>query len=157
MKEYMDDDGHMQAFNTRIYTLKTQVHREKTVANLLKDKSKKTGIPIYSIKTSPKMQGYIFIECNGPNQLDELIKGVNFVQGVLGEITRSEVERYALHEAVETTFSVLDNVEITKGDFKGMTGVVRSIDKKKENASVELVGELIPVTKKLPTTSLKKL
>ncbi len=156
MEEYMDDDGQLQGFNTRIYALKTQVRREKTVAKLLRERSKKSKIPIYSLKTSSKMQGYVFIECNGPNQLNELTKGLDFFQGNLGEITRSELDRYAMHEALEARFTAHDQVEIVKGKFNGMRGVVRSVDKKKENAAVELVGELIPVTETILLKDLKK-
>ena len=99
--------------------------------------------------------GYIFIECNSPSELKEIIKetdgAIGFLKSRSGEIEKiseSEVNKMIGQENLEekiNPFVVNEKVKIIDGAFSSMKGVINEIIGEKVKLSVSIFGRDTPV------------
>ena len=57
--------------------------QEAIVADLLAEKIKKTGAPIKAVVVSPRLKGYMMVECDNEVEAKRVSSGVPHVKGML--------------------------------------------------------------------------
>jgi transcriptional antiterminator NusG len=125
---------------TMIYAVRTTVGQERNVANLVASRVEANKIPIKAILVPETLKGYIFIEAEGPHIVEEAVSGVKHVRSrVPGIVSLLDVEKYVVVRPVIDELSINDVVEVTGGPFKGMKAKITSIDRAKEEVTIELL------------------
>lgn len=128
------------------YALRVTAGQEKIIADLLKNRIRKMGIPIYSIIVLEGFKGYILVEASDETVARRIAFQVPNVKGVLpGEISSEEIKKMV--EAKPQIFSIGkgDIVEVINGPFKGDRAKVVKIDLEKEEATIELLEVTVPI------------
>ena len=132
--------------------------QEGIVADLLKEKTRKTSMPsVHAIIVSPRIKGYLIAEVDNEAEAKRLIVGVPHVKGLLNKaIDPLEMKDLLESKPQEISFNKGDLIEITSGPFKREKAKVVRIDKEKEAVTVELIEVVvpIPVTIKLDTVKV---
>lgn len=139
-----------------ILTLRTTSGRENAVIESLISRIKSKQIPIKSLIQTEELRGYIFIETDDVEFIQEAIKGVPHIRGILGkEITTEEIERFLIPEKQVVKVEVGDLVEIISGPFKGEKAKVTRFDEIKNEVTVELLEAAIPIPVTIPVTTTR--
>lgn len=134
---------------TRIFAVRTTAGQERNVASLIEARVETNKLPIKAILVPEALKGYLFIEADGPQFVDDAIAGIKHARSrVPGIVDFSEVERYIVIKPVIEELDVDDLVEIVGGPFKGMKAKITRVDRAKE----EVIIELLEATFTLPIT-----
>lgn len=143
-----------QAPQTAVYAVRTTSGRELDVAFIVEhrvlekvEKGETTGIK--SIFVAPDVRGYIFIESTSLEEVYKVISNIKYVKAVRPlKVQPREVVEMLKPKLVEEEVNVGDEVEITRGPFRGMRAKVLSIDKSKGTVTINLleVAFSIPIT-----------
>jgi transcriptional antiterminator NusG len=142
----VDETDEIEENKPHIFTIKTQVGKEETVANLLEKRAKKAKAEILSILVAPELRGYIFIEASDKEQIKSMIRTISYVRGMLeGETNIEEIEHFLTPASAVAKISEGDIVEMIAGPFRGETAKVIHIDDAKEEITVELFEALVPI------------
>jgi transcriptional antiterminator NusG len=129
-----------EQFQTKIFAVKTTTGQERNVARLIAAKVEMTKIPIKALLVPDTLQGYVFIEADGPHLIEEALAGVLHERSRLpGGVSFNEIERYIVRKPIIEDLSEDDVVEITGGPFKGMRAKITRIDKSKGEVTLELL------------------
>jgi transcriptional antiterminator NusG len=95
------------------------------------------------------MRGYIFIEACNPDALQELLKGVKKVRGIVrgegGRIPMEQIEHFLAPKPLVSGIVEGNIVELIAGPFKGEKARVQQIDEAKEEITVELFEAMISI------------
>ncbi len=141
-----------------LFTYRVTAGQESIVADLLKEKIKKTKAPISAIVASPQLSGYLIVESNNVIEARKLASDVPHVKGVLRKTMKIEDIRDLLEKKKpQIKLSKGDIVEITSGPFKGERSKIIRIDDKKEEATVELIEVAVPIPVTIKLNSVKAL
>jgi transcriptional antiterminator NusG len=126
--------------STTIFAVRTTVGQERNVSNLISGRAEANNAPIKSILVPETLKGYIFIEADGSHIVDEVISGIKHVRSrVPGVVSFSEIEKYIVIRPIIEDLDVGNLVEVTGGPFKGMRAKITSIDRTKEEVTIELL------------------
>ncbi|MCW4033310.1 MAG: transcription elongation factor Spt5 [Candidatus Bathyarchaeota archaeon] len=133
-----------------IFAVRTTSGQERTAAYLLRSKAALKKLPVSAILVPEIIKGYVFIEAQGPNIIDELISGVRHARArTKGTISSSDIERFIAVKPVIEELSPEDLVEVVGGPFRGMKAKITHVDKVKEEVTIELLEEsftILPIT-----------
>lgn len=152
-----------------LYIVKTAIGSEKRVADEMYARLHGSGSltalqgDIMSILHPPNMRGYVFVESSALHHVEKLIgrsggrdpaarRGLNQTplknaKSVLpGEAPLADILPYLEPKAVTTGIEVGCIVEIVTGAFKGEKARVTSVSESKEEVSMELYEQPIPMT-----------
>ena len=126
--------------SAKIFVVKTTTGQERNVARLITTKAKISKIPIKALLVPDTLKGYVFIEADGPHQVEQAIAGLRHVRSrIPGMVDFAEIERYLIRKPVLENLFEDDVVEITGGPFKGMRAKITRVDKAKEDVTLELL------------------
>lgn len=129
-----------------IFTIKTSIGYEKSAADALASRAKKSRRKLYSILVPAKLRGYLLVEATNYDSLRELIKGLPHIRGVIKGTTEfEEIEHFLTPEPLVTGISEGDIIELISGPFKGEKARVQHIDESKEEITVELFESIVPI------------
>jgi transcriptional antiterminator NusG len=129
-----------------IYIIKVQTNKEENAVDLISERAKKKGLPVYSVARAHGVKGYIFLEAEGRDSAEEAVYNLPYIKGIIGRtIDYSEIE--GMMEPTAATVSIQDGdiVEIIGSTLKGEKAKVLRIDKQKEEVTVSLLGAVIPL------------
>jgi len=130
-----------------IYAVKTTTGRELQVMERLNSKAKKhPELNIYAIMKAHEIRGYLFVEAETEEDVNQLVYGVTYARGVVSKpIMLDELKH--LFEPVAQTIDIKegDIVEVSSGPFKGEKAKVRRINKLKEEVVIELLEAAVPI------------
>ena len=138
--------------------------REKAVAEMLAINVKNRKLPVQSILYVEKISGYVFVETTNPSMIREFIHRIRHAKGIVETaeggivfIPIEELEQYIKPKPLIKLFKVGDLVQVVRGPFKGYTGQIRRVDKRRREATLVLLdaGYSSPII--MPITYLKKL
>ncbi len=133
-----------------IFSIKTSLGHEKTVADSLASRTKTKGAEIFAILSPAKIRGYLFIEGTyNKEYLREFISGIQYAKGIVdGTTSFGEIEHFLTPKPLVSGIMEGDIVEIISGPFKGEKARVQQVDEAKEEITVELFEAMvsIPVT-----------
>lgn len=139
-----------------IFALKTTANREDQVLDFVSSNAEKKGINIYSIVHPHGLRGYIFIEAESKQEVEEAFHGVPYARGLLpAPVEYPEIEH--MLEQVKATVNIQKNdvVEIISGPFKREKAKVTRIDQQKEEVVLELLEAAVPIPITVKIDSVK--
>lgn len=140
-----------------IIALKTTVGHEVEVARDLYTRSQKDKDErakgtrdvineVLSIMSPKEVKGYIFVETMHPDRVGFIAKGIRSFKGeVKGDISVDEITHYLTPKPAITGLELGALVELVDGPFKGERAKITSIDKVKEEVTVQLVESMVPI------------
>jgi len=131
--------------STSIYTIRTTIGQEKSVAELIANRVAIHDLAIKSILVPETLRGYIFIETIKRAAIDEAISGISHVRGSVGKTNVNELSSFLVPRPPTEGLSAGDIVEITGGPFKGTRAKVTRVDTTKEEVTVELLDSPAPI------------
>jgi transcriptional antiterminator NusG len=139
-----------------ILAIRTTTGRENAVIDSLMSRIKAKQIPIKSLIQTEELRGYIFVEADEIESLQDAIRGVPHVRGILGkEVSPEELERFLIPEKQIVKIEMGDIVEIISGPFKGEKAKVTRCDEVKSEVTVELLEAAIPIPVTIPVTATR--
>ena len=131
---------------TKIFSIKTQVGKEQSTANLVNSRADKSKIKIPSVLVTPELRGYIFIESYNKERIRDMIKTVSYARNMLeGDIPIDQIEHFLVPASAVAKIAEGDIVEMVAGPFRGETAKVTHIDDTKEEITVELFESVVPI------------
>jgi len=131
---------------SKIFTIKTQVGKEQSTADLINSRAGKSKIKIPSILATPELRGYIFLESYDIERIREMIKTVSYARNMLeGDIPIEQIEHFLVPASAVAKIAEGDVVEMVAGPFRGETAKVTHIDDTKEEITVELFESVVPI------------
>ncbi|MCH1537070.1 MAG: transcription elongation factor Spt5 [Candidatus Poseidonia sp.] len=152
-----------------LYIIKTAINSEQRVADEMYSRLHGSGSmvslqnEIMSILHPPAMRGYVFVESSAQHHVEKLIgrsggrdpsarRGINQsplknAKTVLpGEAPLEDILPYLEPKAVTSGIEVGCIVEVITGAFKGEKARITSVSESKEEVSMELYEQIIPMT-----------
>ncbi|MCE7745827.1 MAG: transcription elongation factor Spt5 [Candidatus Heimdallarchaeota archaeon] len=133
-----------------IWTLRATIGQEKAIAKHIREKIKNKKIGVWSLLIPEALRGYIFIESNTIESIDQAIIGIPHVRSrVVGEVEIAELESFLVPKPTIEGLHVNDIIEIISGPFKGSRAKINRIDVGREEVTVELLDSQIPIPIKL--------
>jgi len=132
-----------------IYALKTTVNQEQAVANLImvaiKDMDKREH-SIKSILVPDELRGYVLIEADFPDVIEQIIQNIPHARGLVkGEMKLEEVEHFLTPKPSVTGIREGSIIEIVAGPFKGEKARVKKVDEAHEELTIELLEAMVPI------------
>ncbi|EQD36409.1 transcription antitermination protein NusG, partial [mine drainage metagenome] len=140
-----------------IVAVKTTVGNEIPVSRDLakkseKDKEERSATysnatnEILAIMAPKDVKGYVFVETMHPDRIPYLGKDIRGYKGeVKGEIAIEEIEHYLEPKPAVTGLELGALIELIDGPFKGERAKIMSIDRAKEEVTVQLIESLVPI------------
>ncbi len=129
-----------------IFTLKTQVGKEKNTADLINSRAQKSKLDIPAILVTPELRGYIFVEGFDEEQLKNVIKTMSYARNLLdGETPVDQIEHFLTPTSTVAKITEGDIVEMVAGPFRGEKAKITHIDYSKEEITVELLDSMVPI------------
>jgi transcription termination/antitermination protein NusG len=131
---------------TKIFTVKTQVGKEQSAADLINSRASKSKVKIPSILVTPELRGYLFIEAYDRERIKEMIKTISYARNMLeGDIPLDQIKHFLVPASAVAKIAEGDVVEMVSGPFRGETAKVTHIDDAKEEITVELFESVVPI------------
>jgi len=133
-----------------IWTLRATIGQEKAIAKHIHKKIDTKKIGVWSLLIPEALRGYIFIESDNIEYIDQAIIGIPHVRSkVVGEVEIKELEGFLVPKPTIEGLHVNDIIEIISGPFKGSRAKINRIDVGREEVTVELLDSQIPIPIKL--------
>ena len=131
---------------TKIFTIKTQVGKEQSAADMINSRAAKSKIKIPSILVTPELRGYLFVEAYDKERVKEMIKTISYARNILeGDIPLEQIKHFLVPASAVAKIAEGDVVEMVSGPFRGETAKVTHIDDTKEEITVELFESVVPI------------
>ncbi len=148
--KFEDDEDPVQ--ETVILTLKTQVGQERRVTEMLGNKARRFGLPIFSLLAPAELRGYVFIETDDPLAVEKGVRGVSYARALIkgpdGQIRDTpftEISHFLQPVSAVAKIGQDDIVELVSGPFRGEKAKVTRVDDAKEELTVELIESMVPI------------
>ncbi len=140
-----------------ILALRTTVGRERMALDAIEAKVKSKNLAVKAVFSPAELKGYIFIEAEKRDIIEEAIKGLPHVRGIVDrEVSGEDVSKYMVkQEDKQIMFKEGDLVEVVGGPFKREKAKVLSIDSTKQEAKIELVDSAVPIAITIKVDLLK--
>ena len=132
--------------STVIYVVKTTVNQERNVANLIEKVAKKEHLGIHAILAPDGLKGYVLVEAEGPEVVDQVIQNVPHARVLVkGQSSFAEIAHFLTPKPTITGITEGSIVELISGPFKGEKARVKRIDETHEEITVELFEAMVPI------------
>ena len=142
--------------SNKIYALRTTANREDQVLDFVSSNAQKKNLNIYALIKPHGLRGYIFIESDNKEDVEQAFHGVPYARGLLpNTINYSEIEHMIEQVKVQVNIQKNDIVEIITGPFKREKAKVARIDQQKEEVVVELLEAAVPIPITVKLDSIK--
>ncbi|MCP8318278.1 MAG: transcription elongation factor Spt5 [Candidatus Methylarchaceae archaeon HK01B] len=135
--------------NCKIFAIKTTGGQEKIVANLVANRISMRKLPICSILVLDSIKGYILLEADNAQIVNEAVSSLKHVKGqVPGLIQHEDIEKFLITKPIINELNMDDIVEIIAGPFKGMKAKINRIEVARSEATIILLDApyQLPVT-----------
>ena len=139
-----------------IFALRTTANREDQVMDFVASNVQKKGLGVFCIIRPHGLRGYIFIEGENREIVEESFHGVPYARGLLlNNIEYKEIEN--MLEQVKTQVNIQKNdvVEIISGPFAREKAKVSRVNLQKEEVVVELLEAAVPIPITVKLDSVK--
>ena len=131
---------------SQIFTLKTQVGKEQSAADLINSRAQKSKLDIPAILVTPELRGYIFLEGFDEESLKNVIKTMSYARNLLdGDTPIDQIEHFLTPTSAVAKITEGDIVEMVAGPFRGEKAKITHIDYSKEEITVELLDSMVPI------------
>lgn len=125
---------------TQLFAVKVVSGQESNVAKLIATRVQLKGLKVYSILMLPKARGYVILEADGIESVNEAVLGIKNVKSVVpGTLKMEDLKPVLAVKKEEIKLEPGDLVEVISGPFKGMRARVVRFEEGKKEATVNLV------------------
>ncbi|MFH1630823.1 MAG: transcription elongation factor Spt5 [Candidatus Aenigmatarchaeota archaeon] len=139
-----------------IASIRTTTGRENIVIDSISSKINSKKIPIKSVFHPEDLSGYIFIEADSAESIEEAVKNVPHVRGTVSrDVKLEELEKFIIPEKRTITIDVGDIVDVITGPFKGERAKITRVDEVKGDVTLELMEAVIPIPITISVNSIK--
>jgi len=139
-----------------LLAIRTTSGRESAVVSSIVSRVVSKHIPVKAIVQSEQLRGYIFIEAEDSDAIEQAVRGIPHVRGIVAkEITVDQIERFIIPEKEVVKVEENDVVEIISGPFKGEKAKVTRVDELKNELTVELLESAIPIPITIPISAVR--
>lgn len=139
-----------------IFALRTTSNREDQVFDFVSSNIDKKNLHVLSVIRPHGLRGYIFVEGESRQDVEESYNKVPYARGLLpSAITYKEIEHMLEQVKVQMNIQKNDIVEIISGPFKRESAKVTRVDHAKEEVVVELLDAAVPIPITVKMDSVK--
>jgi transcriptional antiterminator NusG len=125
---------------TQLYVVRTVGGQEANVAKMLAMRREIKEVGIKAVLAPHTLKGYVILEATNPLAVDTLISGLKNVRSrVKGILKFQDVDRYLEVKPIIEEVTVGDVIEVTGGPLRGSRAKIMSIDKSKQEVTIELL------------------
>jgi len=129
-----------------IFILKVSTNKEEQALELITDRVEKQNLNVFAIARPHGLRGYILIEADSKDTVEEASYNLSYVKGLLPKtVTYEDVKNMIVPEVAAVNIEKGDIVEIIAEPFKKEKAKVVRIDKAKEEVVVELLEATVPI------------
>ncbi len=132
-----------------IYALKTTVNQEQAVTNLIIGAIRDMTLDEHGIRAilaPDELRGYILIEADFPNVIEQIIQNIPHAKGLIrGDMRLDEVEHFLTPRPSVTGIEEGSIIEIVSGPFKGERARVKKVDEARDELTIELFEAMVPI------------
>lgn len=145
-----------------VFAIKTASGRELDVAFIVERRvldmiSKGEAPGVTSILVAPGVKGFVFVETTKPSELYKLVSNIKYASTTrFLKVSLADILAMLKPKPIIEELNVGDEVEITRGPFRGMRARVVSIDKTKNTITVNLLEAAFSIPITIPTSYVKK-
>lgn len=126
--------------------VKTTANQERIVANLVELVVRKQNLKVYSILAPKELKGYIILESENNEDAIMAIRGIPHVRGIVKqEVSLADLQHFLTPKKAVEQIKEGYLVEVAVGPFKGERGIVKRIDKAKNEITIELLEAVVPI------------
>ncbi|MCX8172868.1 MAG: transcription elongation factor Spt5 [Archaeoglobaceae archaeon] len=130
----------------KLVAIKTTANQERIVANMIEMSVKKHNLKVYSVLSPKELKGYVIVESEGIEDAIMAIRGLQHVRGIVKkEIKLGDIQHYLTPRKAVEQIKEGYLVEVSAGPFKGERGVVRRVDRTKNEITIELLEAVVPI------------
>lgn len=141
---------------TKIFGVRVTANREDQVMGFLISNVRRKKMNVYSIIRPHGMRGYIFVEAQTKDDVEQATRGVPYARGVLDkEVEYQEIDHMLEQSKKEINIRKNDIAEIISGPFKRQQCKIARVDKAKEEVVVELLEAAVPIPITLKMDAVK--
>ncbi len=136
-----------------LYSLRTTAGRENIVVDMLHIKIKSEALRVKAVLHPAELKGYVFIEGELAD-IHKALQGMLHIRSLMEKpIGLTDIQRFL--EVKKIAVDIGDEVEIVGGAFKGEKGLIKRIDKTKDEVTVELLEASMPIPITIATSFVK--
>ncbi len=129
-----------------IFILKVTTNKEEKALEMIADRAKKKNLLVYNVLRPHGLRGYILIEAEDRENVEESAFNLPYVKGIIGKtLTYEEIKNMIEPSATTISIKEGDIVEIISEPFKKEKAKVLRVDKGKEEVVVSLLGAVVPM------------
>lgn len=130
----------------KFVAIKTTANQERIVANMIELAVKKHNLKVYSILAPKELKGYVILESEGIEDAIMATRGVQHVRGIVKkEISLMDIQHYLTPKKAVEQIKEGYMVEVSAGPFKGEKGIVKRVDRTKNEITIELLEAVVPI------------
>jgi len=129
-----------------IFIIKVTTNKEERAVDMISERAKKKNLNVYSVLRPHSLRGYIFLEAEDRESVEEAVFNLPYVKGIIGKtIDYSEIKGMVQPTMETVSIKEGDIVELVGSTLKGEKAKVLRIDKQKEEVVVSLFGAVVPL------------
>lgn len=139
-----------------IFIVKVTTNKEESALELVQDRIQKKELGTYSVAKAPGLRGYLIVEAEDRETVEESVFNLPYVKGIVGRTVPYEEIKNILEPSAETiTINEGDIVEMIGQTLKGEKAKVLRVDKQKEEVEVSLLGATVPLPVRVKLDNVK--
>jgi transcriptional antiterminator NusG len=139
-----------------LFIIKVTTNKEESVMNMIRERSEKKQLQVYSLAKPHGLRGYIILEAADKDSAEEAVFNSQYVKGILRRnVTYEEIKGMIQPNVEEMNIEKNDIVEIISEPFKKEKAKVIRVDKQKGEAIVTLLQAAIPIPVTIKLDNLK--
>lgn len=129
-----------------IFILKVTTNKEDKSMEMIADRAVKKSLNIYSLVKPHGLKGYLILEAEDRDSIEEAAFNLPYVKGIIGKTVQYDEIKNMLEPKVEDVkIEIGDIIEMIGQTFKGEKAKVIRIDKQKGEVVVSLLGASVPI------------
>jgi transcription termination/antitermination protein NusG len=129
-----------------IYIIKVTTNKEESAMHLIREKSEKKQLNILSLIHPFGLKGYIILEAEDKESVEEAVFNMPYTKGILKEsVEYADIQNLVEPKIEEMKIEKNDIVEIISEPFKKEKAKVLRVDRQKGEVVVTLLQAAIPI------------
>lgn len=130
----------------KFLAVKTTANQERIVANMVELAVKKNDLGVYSILAPKELKGYVILESESIEDAIMATRGLQHVRGIVKkELKLTDIQHFLTPKKAVEQIKEGYMVEVSSGPFKGEKGIVKRVDRAKNEITIELLEAVVPI------------
>ena len=129
-----------------IFIIKVTTNKEDKAIDMMSQRAEKKSLNIYALARPHGLKGYIILEAEDRESVEEAAFNLPYVKGIIGKtITYEEIKNMLEPKVEDIKIEIGDIVEMISEPFKNEKAKVTRIDRQKGDVVVSLLGASVPI------------